>query len=276
VHGSSVEDIMKVADAGMYVSKHAGGNKVSTADEFVEGQNSLVQRQILNTYVEGFLQREHYGPEYTAELIAALKSFAANEAGGNREVMMDAILALNRASESRELFASGHGDQVARNAEMIARELGIQGKELQDLIFAGRIHDVGKIVIPEKILNKTNGLTEDEHYLAAMHANVGAEIVDSIPDAQNIRQMVRHHHEAFDGSGYPEGLKGEQIPLHARIIAVAEAYTSMMNERSYRTARSQADAVRELESRSGSQFDGMLVRILIRHFKAERAAQVTD
>jgi diguanylate cyclase (GGDEF)-like protein len=276
LHGSTVEDIVRVADAGMYVSKHAGGNKVATADEFVEGQNSLVQRQVINAYVEGFLQREHYGPEYTAELVATLKNFAKNEAGGQRDVMMDAILALNRASESRELFASGHGDQVARNVEMIARELGIQGPELQDLVFAARIHDVGKIVIPEKILNKPAMLTEDEHYLVAMHANVGAEIVDAIPDSQHIRQMVRHHHESFDGSGYPDGLKGEQIPLYARIIAVSEAYTSMMIDRAYRVARSQADAVRELESRSGSQFDGMLVRILIRQFKAERASQGTD
>lgn len=273
LHGSTVEDIVRVADAGMYVSKHAGGNKVATADEFVDGQNSLVQRQVINTYVEGFLQRDHYGPEYTTELITALKEFANNEAGGQRDVMMDAIIALNRASESRELFASGHGDQVARTVEMIARELGIKGPELQDLIFAARVHDVGKIVIPEKILNKPAMLTEDEHYLVAMHANVGAEIVDAIPDAQNIRQMIRHHHESFDGSGYPDGLKGEQIPLYARIIAVSEAYTSMMIDRAYRVARSQADAVRELESRSGSQFDGMLVRILIRQFKTERATQ---
>lgn len=275
LHGATVEDIMRVADAGMYVSKHAGGNKVATADEFVEGQNTLIQRQLISAYVEGFLQREHYGPEYTAELVGTLKRFADQEAGGDRDVMMDAILALNRASESRELFASGHGDQVARHVEMIARELGIQGPELQDLIFAARIHDVGKIVVPEKILNKPAMLTEDEHYLVAMHANVGAEIIDSIPNAGNIRQMVRHHHEAFDGTGYPDGLKGEQIPLYARIISVAEAYTSMMMDRSYRTARSQADAVRELESRSGSQFDGMLVRILIRQFKTERAIQAS-
>ena len=276
LHGSSIEDIMRVADAGMYVSKHAGGNKVATADEFIEGQNSLVQRQMINTYVEGFLQREHYGPEYTTELLAALTKFAKNEAGGNRETMMDAILALNRASESRELYASGHGEQVARYVETIARELGIQGRELQDLLFAARIHDVGKIVVPEKILNKPAMLTEDEHYLIAMHAHVGAEIVDTIPDSQNVRLMVRHHHEAFDGSGYPDGLKGEQIPLFARIISVAEAYTSMLVDRSYRTARSQADAVRELESRSGSQFDGMLVRILIRQFKAERIGSGID
>ncbi|ABF39190.1 diguanylate cyclase with GAF sensor [Candidatus Koribacter versatilis Ellin345] len=276
IHGSSVEDIMRVADAGMYVSKHAGGNKVATADEFIDGQNTSVQRQLISAYVEGFLQREHYGPEYTSELVSALKKFSENEAEGKREVMMDAILALNRASESRELFASGHGEQVARTAEIIARELGIGGQDIQDLIFAARIHDVGKIVVPEKILNKPAMLTEDEHYLVAMHANVGAEIIDAIPDAQHIRQMVRHHHEAFDGSGYPDGLKGEQIPLYARIISVAEAYVSMMVDRSYRAARSQADAVRELESRSGSQFDGMLVRILIRQFKAERAAQGND
>jgi diguanylate cyclase (GGDEF)-like protein len=276
MHGSSVEDIMRVADAGMYVSKHAGGNKVATADEFVEGENSAVQRQVINTYVEGFLQREHYGPEYTTELVQMLKKFADNEAGGDRQLMMDAIIALNRASESRELFASGHGEQVARHVEAIARELGIQEPELPDLLFAARVHDVGKIVIPEKILNKPARLTEDEHYLVAMHANVGAEIIDAIPGANHIRQMVRHHHEAFDGSGYPDGLKGEQIPLYARIISVAEAYTSMMVDRSYRAARSQADAVRELESRSGSQFDGMLVRILIRQFKAERAAQGND
>ena len=276
IHGASVEDIMRVADAGMYVSKHAGGNKVATADEFVEGQNTSVQRQLITTYVEGFLQREHYGPEYTSELVSALKKFAEEEAAGNREVMMDCIVALNRASESRELYASGHGEQVARTAEIVARELGITGQDLHDLIFAARVHDVGKIVVPEKILNKPAMLTEDEHYLVAMHANVGAEIIDAIPDSQHIRQMVRHHHEAFDGSGYPDGLKGEQIPLHARIISVAEAYVAMMADRVYRSARSQADAVRELESRSGSQFDGMLVRILIRQFKAERAATGTD
>jgi diguanylate cyclase (GGDEF)-like protein len=273
LHGTTVEDIIRVADAGMYVSKHAGGNRVSTAEEFAEGETSVRQRQLVNAYVEGFLQKEHTGPESAEELVSTLKRLGSDvhEVGGE-EGLRAAVRTLTRAAETREVCA-GHGDSVAKIAEIIAHELLMTDEEIADLVFAARVHDVGKIIIPERILNKAGPLTPDEYGLVKQHAAVGAEIVEAIPGGEHIRDIVRHHHERFDGTGYPDGLRGEKIPLGSRIIAVAEAYVDMTTERPYADMRSQADATAELEKLSGMQFDGMLVRLLTRQLKGERAVK---
>jgi len=270
VHGSTVEDIIRVADAGMYVSKKGGGNRVSTAEEFAEGETSLQQRQLISSYVEGFLQRERTGPESSDELVTTLRKLGSSVKDGSAaEVLMDAVRTLNRAAEARETVA-GHGEAVARYAEIIARELALSEDEASDLTFAARVHDVGKIIVPEQILNKPSSLTEDEYHLVKTHTMVGAQIIATIPASQRMCQFVRHHHERFDGDGYPDALKGEQIPLGARIIAVAEAYVDMMTERPYAGARPQNEAIDELESLAGLQFDGMVVRILVRQLRGER------
>ncbi|HUK86600.1 MAG TPA: HD domain-containing phosphohydrolase, partial [Terriglobales bacterium] len=106
------------------------------------------------------------------------------------------------------------------------------------------------------------------------HAELGARIVETIPGGAQLAPLVRHHHERFDGHGYPEGLAGEQIPLGARIIAVAEAYVNMTADRPYASVKSPSEAMVELESLSGTQFDGMLVRILIRRLKGEKTAKL--
>ena len=103
-----------------------------------------------------------------------------------------------------------------------------------------------------------------------MHATIGAQIFDAIPESKRLRNYVRHHHERFDGLGYPDALKGEEIPLGARIIAVADAFVNMTTDRPFAAAKASADAVQELESLSGLQFDGMIVRILTAHLKGER------
>ncbi len=182
---------------------------------------------------------------------------------------MDAVRTLNRAAEAREV-AAGHGEAVARYAELIARELAMSEDEASDLTFAARVHDVGKIVVPERILNKPSSLTEDEYHLVKTHTMVGAQIIATIPGSQRMCQFVRHHHERFDGAGYPDTLKGEQIPLGARIIAVAEAYVDMMTDRPHANARPQNEAIDELESLAGLQFDGMVVRILVRQLRGDR------
>jgi len=179
---------------------------------------------------------------------------------------------LTHAAESRELNSSGHGDMVARYCEVVARSLGLPAEEVADLTYAARIHDVGKIFVPEQTLNKSGPLTEDEFYLLKMHAHVGAEIVATVQGSEKLQKAVEHHHEAFDGAGYPAGLRGEQIPLWARIIAIADAYVNMTTERSFAAAKSSEQALAELERLSGTRYDGMLVRILIRELKAERAS----
>jgi HD-GYP domain-containing protein (c-di-GMP phosphodiesterase class II) len=186
-------------------------------------------------------------------------------------VLREAIEIVSRAAESRELQASGHGDLVARYAEIIGRALGMSPEELIDLVYAARVHDVGKIFVPERILNKTGALTDDEFYLLRNHAQTGADIIGIIPGGERLRMAVEHHHESLDGSGYPRGLRGERIPLWARIIGLADAYADMTAESPFGPAKSREQALAELEKLSGLRHDGMLVRLLIRELKAEKA-----
>src|SRR5271165_6135890 len=164
MHGFSIEDIIRVADAGMYVSKRSGGNSVSTAQEFTEGETFARQRQQISAYIEGFLQRERTGPEDVDELTSMLHKLCCTdgeEEECNVPLLKEAIESLSRAAESRELQSSGHGDLVARYTEVIARGLHLSPEDTADLVYAARVHDVGKILISERILNKPGPLSED-------------------------------------------------------------------------------------------------------------------
>jgi len=230
-----------------------------------------VRRRLISGYIEGFLQREHTGPEHLEELLSTLKKMVGD---GERSVMVlrDAIETLTSAAESREQNSSGHGEMVARYSEIIARSMGLPAEEVTDLSFAARVHDVGKIFVPERILNKPGPLTDEEHFLLKWHARVGGEILATLPEAKKLQDAVHHHHEAFDGGGYPDGLRGEQIPLWARIMAITDAYVNMTTERSFAAAKNSDQALAELEKMSGTRYDGMLVRILLRALKGERAS----
>jgi diguanylate cyclase (GGDEF)-like protein len=269
IHGFSMEDLIRVADAGMYVSKHAGGNQVSTSDAFGEG--SAVQRQLVSGYIEGFLQREHNGPEHLEELVATLRKLCGREEDKDSKAMKEAVEALSRAAELREHNAAGHGEQCAHYAGIIARGLNLPEPEVAEVIFAGRVHDVGKLFIPERILNKPGSLTEDEFAVIKNHPLTGAEVSRTIPENERVARAIESHHEAFDGSGYPRGLKGEDIPLHGRIVAVADAYANMTSDRSFTLPKTDEQAMMELGKLSGTRFDGMIVRLFARLLKMERA-----
>jgi diguanylate cyclase (GGDEF)-like protein len=272
VHGRSAEEIVRVADVGMYISKHAGGDRVSIAEEFSEDESCAVQRQLVSGYIEGFLHREHTGPEDLEELLNSLRKFTGGEEDGNFELLRESIESLARAAEARELNASGHGELVARYSEILARALGLPPEEISDLMYAARVHDVGKVFIPERILNKPGPLSDDEFYLVKMHSGVGAEILATLPHSETLRQAVHHHHEAFDGTGYPDGLQGEQIPLWSRILTIVDAYVNITTERSFSAAKTSQQALGELERLSGIRYDGMLLRIFLREMKTESAA----
>jgi diguanylate cyclase (GGDEF)-like protein len=270
IHGFSMEDLIRVADAGMYVSKHAGGNQVSTSDVFGEG--SAVQRQLVSGYIEGFLQREHNGPEHLEELVATLRKLCGREEDKDYKAMKEAVEALSRAAELREHNAAGHGEQCAHYAGIIARGLNLCEQEVAEVIFAGRVHDVGKLFIPERILNKPGSLTEDEFAAIKAHPLTGAEVSRTIPENERVARAIEAHHEAFDGSGYPRGVKGEDIPLHGRIVAVADAYVNMTSDRSFALPKTDEQAMMELGKLSGTRFDGMIVRLFARLLKMERAS----
>jgi HD-GYP domain-containing protein (c-di-GMP phosphodiesterase class II) len=275
VHGFTAEEIIRIADAGMYVSKHAGGDRVSTTDETGDDKSGAVQRQLISGYIEGFLHREHTGPEHLDELLSTLKKLSDGEDGdedGSVQVLREAIEALSRAAELRELNSAGHGEMVARYSELMARALGLSAEAIDDLAYAARVHDVGKIFVPERVLNKSGPLTDEEFSLVKMHAGVGAAIVATLPASESLQKAVEYHHESFDGTGYPGGLQGEQIPLWGRILAVADAYVNMTTERSFAPAKNSGQALVELERLSGIRYDGMLVRVLLRQLKTERAS----
>jgi diguanylate cyclase (GGDEF)-like protein len=272
VHGFSMEDLIRAADAGMYVAKHAGGNQVSCSDAF--GDGSTVQRHLVSGYIEGFLQREHNGPEHLDELVNTLRKLCGRDEHADRRAAKEAVEALARASEIRVHSVAGHDEQCGHYAGMIARGLNLSSQEVEDVAFAGRVHDVGKLFIPNRILSKPDPLTEDELAMIRKHPLAGAEVLRAIPKVERVAQAVEAHHEAFDGSGYPFGLKGDNIPLAGRIIAVADAYASMTSESPFAAAKSDEQALAELERSSGTRFDGMIVRLFARLLKLEKAASL--
>jgi diguanylate cyclase (GGDEF)-like protein len=270
VHGFSIEDLIRVADAGMYLAKKAGGNKVATSDAFGEGSAS--QRQLVSGYIEGFLQREHNGPDHLAELVNTLRKLGGREPDSDQKAMKEALEALSRAAELREHNATGHSEQCGYYAGMIARGLNLSPEDAEEVIFTGRVHDLGKLFVPDRILNKSGALTEGEYAVIKTHPQVGAEVLRAVPQIERVAQAVESHHEAFDGSGYPFGLKGEDIPLFGRIIAVADAYANMTSDRSFAPPKNNEQALGELMKLSGTRFDGMIVRLFIRLLKMEQRA----
>jgi HD-GYP domain-containing protein (c-di-GMP phosphodiesterase class II) len=154
---------------------------------------------------------------------------------------------------------------------MIARGLNLSAQEVEEVTFAAHVHDLGKLFIDPRILNKPGTMTEEEFAAIKTHAHVGAEVLRAIPELECVAQAIESHHEAFDGSGYPLGLKGESIPLYGRIVAVVDAYDNMTSERSFAPPKTDEQALTELGKQSGTHFDGMIVRLFSRLLKMERA-----
>src|SRR5581483_353212 len=272
VHGFSVQDIIRVADAGMYVSKHAGGNRVSTAEDYNDSEGAAVQRQLISAYIEGFLHREHTGPEHVEELVATLRKLCGSDES-RVDLLKEGLETISRAAEARVMEATNHGEMVSKYASVIGAGLGLGDQEIGDLAFAARVHDIGKIFIPERMLNRADPLSKEEQVLMQLHPGLGAELVGTIPGSKLMREAIASHHERFDGAGYPERLRGQDIPVWARIIGVADAFVNLTSDCPNARAKSPDEALAELEKNSGKQFDGQLVRLLASHVRG-RAANV--
>jgi len=156
-----------------------------------------------------------------------------------------------------------HTESVSRYCEEIAKAMRLYDKAVQDIKTAGLLHDIGKIMIPYNIINKTEALTKEEKDLVKRHSEIGYQLLRAVDDYAHISKYVLHHHESWDGSGYPTGLKGEKIPLVSRIIAVADAFEAMTSERPYRAQKTVKEAVEELQKYAGIRFDPNIVRIFI-------------
>jgi len=177
--------------------------------------------------------------------------------------------ALCQAVETKDYYTRGHGDRVSRGAVMIARQIHMSGERTEAIKFAGMLHDVGKLGVPTKVLQKTGPLSEDEFAAIQLHPMRGLEIVREIGFLYEALNGIMHHHERMDGRGYPMGLAGHEIPEFARVIAVADAFDSMTTTRSYREAKSIEFALGELRKGAGTQFDPVVVEAFIAAIKAD-------
>jgi putative nucleotidyltransferase with HDIG domain len=156
-----------------------------------------------------------------------------------------------------------HNDRVLHLAERVARSLGITGADLDDLLHAAALHDVGKAAIPERILEKPGPLTSDERAFVQRHTIIGDRILAAAPALRRVGRIVRGSHERWDGAGYPDRLAGEEIPLASRIIAVCDAYDAMTEDRPYRSAMPDHEAAAELRRCAGTQFDPGVVDLFL-------------
>jgi putative nucleotidyltransferase with HDIG domain len=172
--------------------------------------------------------------------------------------------ALAAALEAKDSYTASHSRSIAEHAEAVGRLLGMDEAELGMLRYAAIFHDIGKLAIPEAILNKRGPLTEAERREIERHPEVGEQILEPVDFLAPARPFVRHGHERWDGRGYPDGLAGEQIPLGARVVFVCDAYHAMTSDRPYRGALSPEVARRELRRFAGTQFDPSVVDALLR------------
>jgi len=187
----------------------------------------------------------------------------------NRELFINTTLALAAAIDAKDQYTKGHTERVTHYTLLIAqklffyKEIKLSPKFLENLHVASLLHDIGKIAIPEHILNKPGKLTDSEFAKIKEHPQRGVKILEHIKELKQAILGVRYHHERFDGKGYPEGLKGNKVPLIAAVISVADVYDAMTTDRPYRKALSKEAAIKEIKKYSGTQFNPVVAKVFV-------------
>lgn len=180
-----------------------------------------------------------------------------------QRIYLETIHTLARAMEAKDKYVAGHSNRVALYATTVARKLGLPFEQVRDIGYAALIHDIGKIGVDEKILLKPGKLTDDEYTAVKSHPMIGDRIIAPVEFLHKVAPLILYHHEWYNGKGYLEGLKGEQIPIGARIIAICDAYDAMVSDRPYRKALSKKEAKQELIKGKETQFDSKLVDMFL-------------
>ena len=224
MQGHGRDELIRLADSALYWAKEHGKNRVRL-----------------------------YRPDVVE--LAELKRLAA---GPDRAARYRAAASLAKAVDARDAYTGSHSERVSELAARVATKVGLDAEQVELTRLAGSLHDLGKLAIPEEILRKPGELTDSERLVLERHPQIGFRMLDSL-GVDPVADVVLHHHERWDGAGYPDGLHGEDIPLGARIIFVADAFDAMTSDRVYRPRRSHEEALAELRRCAGTQFDPTIV-----------------
>ncbi len=299
IHGHTPEEIIRVADAGLYIAKHQGGNHVAVAEQFRRDSSEHWDAGVLAELLRDLgttaaAQRIHQdegppaapgaadyvgptGPEVMEKWIQRLEEAWSAPGVNTKDLARTMEIGLGELAdrlEARIHGSRGHHEQVTRYAMLLAGTLGMTEAQLQQMRVAARLHDVGYLAVPSEVLAKRDKLRVQEYSAVHVHSGTGARLLQAARIAPEICEMVRHHHEFVNGRGYPDGLPGEKTPLGARILAIADAYDAITGERPYRKARTGSEALEEMERFAGTQFDELLVRTFARVMRAEASQEV--
>jgi len=182
------------------------------------------------------------------------------------ELVPEQLGSLHNKLSGHDRYTGGHSARVAHYAKLVARHLGLNATEVELVGTAALVHDIGKVGVPTEVLSKTGSLNDAEYALIRLHPTLGATILSTLPGMEEVIPIVLHHHERWDGRGYPSGLSGLDIPLAARIIFVVDAFDAMTTNRPYGEVRTHEEAIEEIDRCAGQQFDPLVTEAFIRAF----------
>ncbi|MCR4845698.1 MAG: response regulator [Eubacterium sp.] len=248
---------------------------------FLTAENDIdAEKRALSLGAKDFI-RKPFIPEILtlrvkqiAELLRLQKHLAdevERKTKENEQLFLNVVRSLAGAIDAKDTYTNGHSSRVAEYSKEIARRYGYSMKEQSDIFIIGLLHDVGKIGVPDSVINKPGALSDEEFEYIKRHPVIGSQILKNINEMPKLSIGARWHHERYDGSGYPDGLAGEEIPEEARIIAVADAYDAMSSNRSYRNSMPQENIRREIERGSGTQFDPRFAEIMLKMIDEDKS-----
>lgn len=204
----------------------------------------------------------------------AMQTQLANDASQYKKLSEQSLLAITRAVEAKDLYTKGHSERVAKYSEMIARKMGYSDDDAKTLYIMALMHDVGKIGIPDAIINKPGALTDEEFKIIKSHPVIGADILKEIDAFEKISEIALNHHERVDGKGYPNGLTGNEISDEVAIVSVADAYDAMTSQRSYRDIMEQAEVRAEIKKGIGTQFKKQQAEAMLEIIDADKSYEL--
>lgn len=231
-------------------------------DVAIQRMNRIIEL----SYLQKNLQRE----------VARQTEVAEKRRRKVERMSLQMIKALANTIDAKDSYTNGHSSRVAKYSVMLAGRMGYKGEKLEQVQYAALLHDIGKIGIPNEIINKPSGLTDEEYEIIKTHPAIGGSILEEITEIPDIAVGARWHHERFDGKGYPDKLMGEEIPELARIIGVADAYDAMTSKRSYRDVLSQEIVLSEIEKGKGTQFDPVIAEHMVAIIKKDTEYQLHE